>query len=163
MAAGTRWDIAFASAVVVTQCRLLSSHSQAPLHCPPIGRIDPMPGITDRESGAFAHPAGLKVHLPVAPVCSSSYGPLLSCINGTTSATCPRTPMSYTGTWFQLMADHSAWYVPQEIAYGYNQGYNPDNTMTELPFYRIGCCHWSIQAQSGKWETDDATGNADCR
>ena len=123
-----------------------------------------MPGITDRESGALAHHADLIAHLPVAAVCSSSYAPLLSCINGTTSATCGGASMSYTGSWFQLMADHNATYIPQGISGGYAQYGSADNTMAELPFYIGGTAHWSIRAQgNNRWEVDDAPNSPACR
>jgi hypothetical protein len=101
--------------------------------------------------------------LPVYHVCRSSYAPLLSCINGTTSANCVSSSVSYTGKWFELMSDHNATHIPQSVTTGFSQGGGVDNTMASLPFYVVGTAHWSVRAQSVRWEADDNAANANCK
>lgn len=151
------------SPALLCGCRVaLLSSQRRPCHRSPLRSFAPSLRLAHLAPPSW-QPGSLPACVSLSHVCRSSYAPLLSCINGTTSATCVSSSVSYTGKWFELMSDHNATRIPQSVTSGFSQGGGVDNTMANLPFYVVGQAHWSVRAQSGRWEADDNTANANCK
>lgn len=101
----------------------------------------------------------------------SSHAPLLSCINGTTSASCITDGILYNvDGWYELEGDHTSTMLPQTVFSGFRQPYSqegsPDSdfVMTNFPFFAIGSSPgwWTLRGYGGWWSTDDkATGECE--